>query len=192
MNIKRSFLLTMVIFLLFFFVSVAFAEGVTVIGESNKTSDSLQVGETVSVEKVCDFTPLSYVTGSFAVSISAYEKSDDHALFPTEASSSEYKLLDVRVNILNKMRSDMEIDKVFSAKAIFMDEYEFPLTYIKTELINSDGTVDNSLYPAKPIPMLVQRTVHFIFEVPNIVAESSESLVVTFGVENDEYEFILR
>lgn len=215
--------------------SLAFAEGVTVIGDTEGVNGSLQIGETVSVEKVCDFTLLSYVADTYALSFPAYERPDDE-LFTTpdhekgrgideggswgqqgrykyalnnsgksgyalmyydiyaaqKASSDEYKLLDVRVSILNKMISPMDIEKVFNAKAVFMDEYEFPLTYICMETADTLGNQNEWLVDAKPIPMLVQRNIHFIFEVPNVVAESRESLVVTLSVDKDEYEIVIR
>ena len=215
--------------------SVAFAEGVTVISDDEGVSGSLQIGETVSIEKVCDFTLLSYVADTYALSIPAYERPDDE-LFTTpehekgrdigegdywgqfgrykyalndsgktgyavmyydiyaaqKASSDEYKLLDVRVSILNKMISPIDIEKVFSAKAVYMDEYAFPVTYVCMETADTLGNQNEWLVDAKPIPMLVQRNIHFIFEVPNVVAESRESLVVTLSVDKDEYEIVIR
>lgn len=40
--------------------------------------------------------------------------------------------------------------------------------------------------------MLVTRTTHFVFEVPNAVAESKESLEMTLSIAGETYEVMLR
>lgn len=109
-----------------------------------------------------------------------------------KSNSDEYKLLDIRISVMNKMISPMDVEKVFTAKAIFMDDYEFPLTYICMETADSLGNQNEWLVDVKPIPMLVQRNIHFIFEVPNVVVESSESLSVLLTLNKDEYEVVIR
>lgn len=208
--------------------------GVLIIPDIQSNSGELTIGETITIDKLCDITLLSYVADTYAMSIPAYERSDDETvktkeyrgasrtndswgdhsrykyvrneaegassyvdmyydIFAAEkASSDEYKLLDVRLSVLNRMITPMDLSEVFTAKATFMEDYNFPLTYLRTEMTDPAGNKNEWLTEAKPIPMLVQRNVHFIFEIPNIVAESRESLVVTLGVDGEEYEIVIR
>ncbi len=233
-------MLLFIVLLLFASVISASAEGVTVIGETTGVNGTLQIGECISIDKVCDFTLLSYVGDTYALAIAPYERPEDELFLTPEAkgnktvrnssgtlvdswgsmqrykyknnsnnkpgyaimygdigaakiaSSNEFKLLDVRVSVLNKMISPMDVQKVFSAKSRFMDEYDFPLTYVCMETADTLGNPNEWLVDVQPIPMLVQRNIHFIFEVPNVVVESNESLVVTLGVNKDEYEIVIR
>lgn len=112
--------------------------------------------------------------------------------FALKASSGEYKLLDVRMSVLNKMITPMDLADMAQATVTFAGEYEFPLLQVRMETDDTLGNPNEWLVEATPVPMLVERNVHFIFEVPNIVAASTEDLVAAFTLHGEAYELVLR
>lgn len=206
---------------------------VAVIGEDIPGGD-LPVGETVTIDKVCDLTLLGYVADTYAMSIAAYER-DENELFLTpeaaavnleeynnwgsyerykykrneedkasyvemyldigsaiKASSDEYYLLDIRMNVLNRMIAPMNVNETIQANLKYADDYTFDPIDIRMETSDTLGNEKEWLVEATDIPMLVERTVHFIFEVPKIVATDKESLTADFVVKDERFEIVLR
>lgn len=205
---------------------------VAVIGEDIPGGD-LPVGETVTIDKVCDLTLLGYVADTYAMSIAAYER-DENELFLTpradtvnhegdywssterykykmneedlsgyvemyldigsaiKASSDEYYLLDIRMNVLNRMIAPMDVNETIQANLKYADDYTFDPIDIRMETSDTLGNEKEWLVEATDIPMLVERTVHFIFEVPKIVATDKESLTADFVVKDERFEIVLR
>ena len=112
--------------------------------------------------------------------------------YAVQASSDEYKLVDVRMSILNRMITAMDLGELIQAKLTYAGEYEFELQQVRMETADNIGNANEWLVPATPIPMLVERNVHFLFEVPNIVATSTEDLSVTFTINGQDYELVIR
>ena len=109
-----------------------------------------------------------------------------------KASSGEYKLLDVRVSILNKMITPMDLAQIAQASLTYAGEYPFELTEARMEADDTLGNINEWLVPATPIPMLVERNIHFIFEVPNVVATSTDDLVFSLTINGEQYDLTLR
>ena len=109
-----------------------------------------------------------------------------------QASSDDYQLLDVRMSILNRMLSPMEVTEKIQVKLTYDDYYVFETPAIWMETADTLGNPNEWLTAATPIPMLVERTTHFIFEVPKIVTTSTEPLVATITINGEDYTYTIR
>ena len=109
-----------------------------------------------------------------------------------QASSDEYQLLDIRMSILNRMLSPMEVAENIQVKVTYDENYVFESPMIWMEQADTLGNPNEGLTEATPIPMLVERTTHFIFEVPKIVTTSTEPLEATITINGEEYTYAIR
>lgn len=109
-----------------------------------------------------------------------------------QASSDEYQLLDIRMSILNRMLSPMEVAETIQIKVTYDENYVFESPVIWMEQADTLGNPNEWLAEASPIPMLVERTTHFIFEVPEIVTTSAEPLEATITINGEEYTYAIR
>jgi hypothetical protein len=109
-----------------------------------------------------------------------------------QASSEDYYLLDVKLNVLNRMIAPMEIAETIQSELHYDSDYTFELTDIRVEQEDTLGNPGEWLVEATDIPMLVEKTVHFIYEVPKIVVTDDADLTVDFTVKDEEYEIVLR
>ena len=109
-----------------------------------------------------------------------------------QASSDEYQLLDIRMSILNRMLSPMEVAENIQVQVTYDENYVFESPMIWMEQADTLGNPNEWLTEATPIPMLVERTTHFIFEVPKIVTTSTEPLEATITINGEEYTYAIR
>ena len=107
-------------------------------------------------------------------------------------SSEDYMLVDVRLNVLNRSTSPLSLNDV-KATLKYNDEYPFDLTIIKMEESDGNGHSNEWLADIKDIPTLIDRNVHFIFEVPKLVAtDTSGTLNVTFDMFDENFDIEVR
>ena len=174
---------------------------VQIIGEA--TGDgSVAAEEVISIDHICDVKLFGAVAGTYAMSMPAYARPEDERFSYVEmyegivaavqASSDEYQLLDVRMSILNRMLSPMEVTEKIQVKLTYDDYYVFETPAIWMETADTLGNPNEWLTAATPIPMLVERTTHFIFEVPKIVTTSTEPLVAIITINGEDYTYTIR
>ena len=109
-----------------------------------------------------------------------------------QPSSEDYMLVDVRFNVLNRSISPLSLNDV-KATLKYNDEYPFDLTIIKMEESDGNGHSNEWLTDIKDIPTLIDRNLHFIFEVPKLVAtDTSGTLAATFDMFGEKYDIELR
>ena len=109
-----------------------------------------------------------------------------------EPSSDDYLLLDIRLDILNKALTPLDLSEAVKATLVYDDDYEFEMTAVKTEKTDPEGNKNEWLTDELEIPVLVSKTVHVIFEVPEIVGTGTEPLVAKLTVADNEFEIVLR
>ena len=170
---------------------------------SSSYSGDIEPGEAIRVDGLCGFVLLSCTFDTYAAASALAEKageaySEAAALYSDagkalEAKSREYRLMDVQVSILNRKKEDMDIAATVTASTLYDDYYEFDPIAIKEEGPDNNGIPHMYLEDLKPLPMLVERIYHYVFEVPEIVETDEEApLVVTFAIGGETYELLVR
>ena len=106
--------------------------------------------------------------------------------------SDEYKLLDIRMNILNTSITPLDLEERAQALLTYADDYEFELAYIMTEVSDTLGNKNEWLTDNIEIPVLVEKTVHFIFEVPNVVATDTKPLSAELNIADNLFRINIR
>ena len=109
-----------------------------------------------------------------------------------KASTADYRLLDIRVCVLNRQKEAMDIQETFSATLQFDEEYEFDSRWICAEGADISGSSAEWLVDGEAIPPLLYRTVHFIFEVPALVAGGEELLTADLRIGEEGWHVQLR
>lgn len=112
--------------------------------------------------------------------------------FALKASAVEYKLLDLRLSVLNRMLLPMTVADKVQVKLVYDTDYEFEATYVRMETADTLGNPNEWLCEPEDLGMLVERTVHYVFEIPNAVLQIEAPLKAVITVSGEEYEFIIR
>ena len=109
-----------------------------------------------------------------------------------EPSSDDYLLLDIRLDILNKALTPLDLSEAVKATLVYDDDYEFEMTTVKTEKTDPEGNKNEWLTDELEIPVLVSKTIHVIFEVPEIVATSTDPLTAKLTISDNDFDIVLR
>ena len=146
-------------------------------------------GEKLRIPKVCDMTPLNYTIDAYAYGSSEAGIGDGTGKGAALRSSSpDYQLLDLRVYLVNRKMEDMVVEDTIQARLFYEGKYTLDKHEIYMEV---PGT--SKLSKSEPIPMLVDRTLHIIFQVPNVVAsEEGERLEAIFTIDGEEHVWVIR
>lgn len=106
--------------------------------------------------------------------------------------SDDYKLLDIRLDILNRSITPLDLAERLQAKLFYEDGYEFELTTVMTEVTDTAGNKNEWLTDEIEIPVLVNKIVHLIFEVPNVVATDTAPLSASVILADNEFGIEIR
>lgn len=84
--------------------------------------------------------------------------------------------------------ANVDADEVISAKMKYADKYE----YTGFSMIEEDSRADFTYSNITSIAPLSTEYVHYLFEVPEEVQTSTESVVITFTVDGNTYTYTVR
>ena len=104
-----------------------------------------------------------------------------------EAKEDGHQYLDIKLNYKNLAGSEIDADEVGSIKIKFADKYEYTSFSI---IEDSDG--DFTYSNITPIAPLTTGKLHYLFDIPDEVANSSESIVAYITVGTENYELVIR
>jgi len=142
----------------------------------------LALGETKTIENTCEFT-LDYV--NITTRVEPLQKKNVYSYYEAE-NGKVY--VDICVAYKNLESFDVSADKVISAKLKYAGKYE----YTGFSMIEEDNRSDFTYSNITSIAPLSTEYVHYLFEVPQEVENSNESIEITFFVEGNEYIYKVR
>lgn len=150
--------------------------------ETSSQYTTAALNQNISVPDVCEFT----ITGvSFGDEIGP-PKPGDYSLYYYEIGDTANTYAEVICSLKNLGTSTVEPDDVISATLKFSGKYEYSCFIVGER----DQGSDFDPYPdLKP---LTTATLHCLFEVPDEVAVSSDSLECIINVDGSEYMIKLR
>ena len=167
--------------------------------ETMEPEESETVEESAEPEKVVDTTPVIAV-GETATTDQA-EFSIDYVtitndVVPPQPGSwySHYEAdagkayVDVCFAYKNTSGSNVKADDVISAKLKYAGKYD----YKGFSMIEEDSRGDFTYSSITSIAPLNTEYIHYLFEVPEEVETSSESIEVTFMVDGNTYTYTVR
>lgn len=163
------------------------------------TQGSVDNSETVSVKEKADVGGIvkdgEAITTSNAEFFVDYSnitndvKPKSPANFYTHYVADSGKVyVDFCIAYKNTSGSDIGADKVMSASLKYADKYD----YNGFSMIEEDNRGDFNYSNITSIAPLTTEYVHYLFEVPDEVKNSSESVVIYFNVDGSEFEYAVR
>lgn len=125
-----------------------------------------------------------HVKESFVSKVIKYPHSTEYWF---EANDGEY-LVDVGFTFKNIGTHPVTCDTIISANLVYANKYVYD-GFIVCEDDNISGMAAPHVTSIAP---LTTEYVHYLFEVPDEVAESDESLVIEFEIRDIKYSYIVR
>ena len=160
----------------------------TVINLAVDSAEEVTMGKIYRFGKICDLMPISVTMNSYADSIQDYNESGTGTDRALRSSSDEYMLVDVRAYILNRMKEPLKVAEKIKAVLTYDEDYPFDVSALRMEPLTSNAFVE-----MRDMNMLIERNVHFIFEVPKtVVMETTAPLYVSFTVDEEQISLSLR
>ena len=104
-----------------------------------------------------------------------------------EAKEDGHQYLDLKIDYKNLDATGISADEIASAKIKYAGKYEYT-SFSVIEDSDGDFTYSNITNVA---PLTVGK-MHYLFDVPDEVVDSMESIVATIVVKGDTYEFVIR
>lgn len=104
-----------------------------------------------------------------------------------EADSGE-TYIDICFAYKNLSSKDVDADEVISAALKYANKYD----YSGFSVIEEDNRGDFTYVSISQIAPLTTEYIHYLFEVPIEVSESSESIIVNFSVDGCHYSYTIR
>ena len=148
---------------------------------NTKTSGNVTIGETISTENA-EFS-IEYAD----ITKDVVPPSPDRFYSHYEADDGKV-YIDICFEYKNLSSKKVSADEVFSAKMKYADKYE----YSGFSTIEEDNRGDFTYSSITSISPLSTEYIHFLFNVPEEVSNTGESIVITFSVDRNTYTFTLR
>lgn len=151
---------------------------------SNTTNDvtKISINDVVSKDSKYEISVIGY---NFSKKILPPNTSGYYSYY--EAKEDGHQYLDIKLNYKNLAGSEIDADEVGSIKIKFADKYEYTSFSI---IEDSDG--DFTYSNITPIAPLTTGKLHYLFDIPDEVANSSESIVAYITVGTENYELVIR
>jgi hypothetical protein len=147
-----------------------------------KSSGNVKKGEIITIAKTCEF----YVD---------YSNITDDVIPPQPADwYSHYEAEDGKIYVdlciayKNWESKSVRADDVLSAKLIYADNYEYNGFSMIEESSRSDFTYSN----ITGIAPLITEYIHYLFEVPDEVASSGESIKIDLNIGGNSYSYNVK
>ena len=150
--------------------------------KSSKKSTSIVIDQTVIQEDAYEVTIIGY---DFGKKIMPSNPPSYYTYY--EAKEDGHQYLDLKLNYKNLEATGIDADTVASAKLKYAGKYEYT-SFSVIEDSDGDFTYSN----ITDISLLTVGKMHYLFEIPDEVADGTESLVATITVKGNTYEFVIR
>lgn len=148
----------------------------------SKKSTSIALDQTVIQEDVYEVTVIGY---DFGKKIMPSNPPSYYTYY--EAKEEGHQYLDLKLNYKNLEATGIDADTVASAKLKYAGKYEYT-SFSVIEDSDGDFTYSN----ITDISPLTVGKMHYLFEIPDEVADGTEPLVATITVKGNTYEFVIR
>lgn len=143
---------------------------------------NLNFNETVTKEGKYQLTVLGY---NVAKKILPANTSGYYSYY--EAKEEGHQYLELKYNYKNLATAGVEADEISSIKIKYANQYEYTGFAV---IEDSDG--DFTYANITDIAPLTVGKMHYLFDIPDEVANGTESIVATMTVGNDTYEIKIR
>lgn len=138
--------------------------------------------QTIVVDDVCEF----YI--DFAQITKKVIPPSPASYYSYYAADAGKMYVDVCIAYKNLTSSDIEAYQTMSAQLVYADKYTFTGFSIVEEDSRGDFTYSN----ITNVSPLTSEYIHYLFEVPEEVKNSSESIVVTVTIAGTDYKYVVR
>lgn len=149
--------------------------------QTGKTSGAVEIGEVVvtkNAEFNIDYSDITNdVMPLYPGSWYSHYEADDGKVY-----------VDVCFAYKNTSGKSVSADNVISAKLKYADKYD----YSGFSMIEEDNRGNFTYSNITSVAPLSTEYIHYLFEVPEEVQNSSESIVVTFSVSGNTYTYAVR
>lgn len=151
-------------------------------GATSKTSGTIVDDEIIAIVNKCEFyIDYSNITDR----VNPPSPADYYSYYEAEDGKV---YVDICIAYKNWKSSCVQADSVVSGKLTYADKYEYNGNSVIEEKNRGDFTYSN----ITSISPLTWEYVHYLFEVPDEVATSSESLFATFTINENTYTYKIR
>lgn len=147
-----------------------------------KKTTSIALDQTVIQEDVYEVTVIGY---DFGKKIMPSNPPSYYTYY--EAKEEGHQYLDLKLNYKNLEATGIDADTVASAKLKYAGKYEYT-SFSVIEDSDGDFTYSN----ITDISPLTVGKMHYLFDIPDEVADGTEPLVATITVKGNTYEFVIR
>ncbi len=149
--------------------------------QTGKTSGEVEVGEVVAARNAefnVDYSDITAkVTPPHPGSWYSYYEADAGKVY-----------VDVCFAYKNTSDKSVDADEAISAKLRYADKYD----YSGFSMIEKDSRSDFTYSNITNIAPLTTEYIHYLFEVPEEVQSSSESIVISFSISGNSYTYTVR
>lgn len=146
------------------------------------TAAKIKLNDKITKESKYEMTVVDY---EFAKKILPPNTSSYYTYY--EAKEDGHQYLDIKLNYKNLDYTDITADEVGSIKIKFANKYEYTSFSI---IEDSDG--DFTYSNITSIAPLTTGKLHYLFDIPDEVANSSEPIVAYITIGKDMYELAIR
>ncbi len=150
--------------------------------DDSKKAIAVQENETVTKDGKYELTVVGH---EFSKRVEPKDTSGFYTYYEAEKEGHQY--LDIRYEYKNLDSVEQRSDKVLSMKIKFNDKYEYT-GFCIIEKDDGDFTYSN----ITSIAPLTTGNMHYLFDVPDEVANSEGAVVATLTVGNEVYEVKIR
>lgn len=153
--------------------------------DSNDTAvdtTKISLNDVVSKESKYEFSITGY---NFGKKILPPNTSGYYSYY--EAKEDGHQYLDLKLNYKNLASTDIDADEVGGIKIKFANNYEYTSFSIIEE---PDG--DFTYSSIRSIAPLTTGKLHYLFDIPDEVANSTESIIAYITIGSEKYELTIR
>lgn len=148
----------------------------------SKKTTSIELDQTLIQEDMYEFTVIGY---DFGKKIIPPNTPSFYTYY--EAKEEGHQYLDLKLNYKNLEATGISADEIASAKIKYAGKYEYTSFSV---IEDSDG--DFTYANITDVAPLTVGKMHYLFEIPDEVANGTESIVATIIVKGNTYEFVIR
>ena len=146
-----------------------------------KTSGDVVVGETVVTKNAEFYVDFANITKD----VLPPKPGNYYSHYEADAGKT---YVDFCVAYKNLTEKGVDADETISADLKYANKYD----YTGSSMIEEDSRGDFTYSNITEISPLTTEYVHYLFEVPDEVANSAESIVITFTIDGNEYSYTVR
>ncbi len=146
------------------------------------TTPILNVGEAVSIADICEFY-IEYIDITKKVM-----PKNPSGLYSYYSAENGKIYIDICVSYKNLEAYGVDADEIASGKLIYADKYE----YSGFSTMEEDNRRDFTYTSITDIDPLSTEYLHYLFEVPEEVGKSEQSIIVKFTIKGERYKIVVR